>query len=391
MNKHNSSLTSRRNQDRGGASSLFNPAMVDGLAVLRQQSMAYATPEQLTPRASFQFQSAPQPGDDGVTHVNFSISAKSELGQVLSFDNPLRFFHPGLNLSMPSIYHFWMFLQSGGNTRAFKTDATKLRSLLPGGSSSKTTPVRNQYALLMQAYWYKLQEHSLLADVLIQYRGKFDYYLDDHRGVRRPQSAPLLVDMMMALRRALANRTTPNLIDFLDQDEQARVKREGLDSYEDIDALLTTQLESSRLQLEEAKRASEAARAQAKAAKQQPKVAKQRSHSKQHQRGVVVPPTALPLAEAGKQAPAETTEQASSALVIKPYVPHVENEVSAAAPTAPASPASPAAPASPGGGAAPSAPSSPSAPTAQGEEQVEDSERVVVLDGLKSASAVAQA
>lgn len=205
------------------AAAPMNTAMKDSLAILMRQSMQHASPADRAPWSRTNLGPIPSEHQDGITHVNFGPTAQTQLGQVLSFANPLRFMHPALGVEIPSMQHFWIFLQDGArNLGIFKFTNDKLRAFMRKNGSGKYLP--NQYALLAQAYWYKFQEHQLLSELFVDVDALFDYYIIDARGRRRPQSAAHLVDILKYIRATLRNGQRANFVTFLDRDVQLELQ-----------------------------------------------------------------------------------------------------------------------------------------------------------------------
>lgn len=210
------SLTSRREP-------LNNPAMQEALSVLARQSLQHAAPADRAPSSHTNLGPIPSDDKDGISHVNFGPSSKSQLGQLLSFANTLRFWHPILEVEVPSMQHFWVFLQEGAtNKQVFKFGNDKLRAFMRTAGPGNYVP--NQYAMLAQAYWFKFQEHSLLGETFANMNVLFDYYLSDARGRRRPVSAGHLVDILKNLKTAIRNNREPDLTQFMDRDVQLEVR-----------------------------------------------------------------------------------------------------------------------------------------------------------------------
>lgn len=212
-----------KNQSGHRREPLFNNVFQEKLNVLALQSLQHAAPEDRAPGSKTNLGQIPPDSADGVTHINFGPSAKSQLGQLLSFANPLRFYHPGLDIEIPSMQHLWVFLQEGATNRnIFKLSNDRLRAFMRTAGSGKYIP--NQFALIAQAYWYKFQEHQLLGDLFADVNVLFDYYLSDARGRRRPMSASHLVDILKVLKQALRQGLQPDLTPFMDRDVQIELK-----------------------------------------------------------------------------------------------------------------------------------------------------------------------
>ena len=368
MNNRKSSYDNRRSSSNETpaierrVTPILNNAMREALQVLTMQSLQHAPAEDRAPRSRTGLGPIPEAGTDGITHVNFGPSAVTELGQVLSFANTLRFYHPVLDLEIPTLQHFWVFLQEGAvDKNIFTLNSDKLRKRQRTNAVAKYLP--NQYALLAQAYWFKISEHQLIGDVLVDVNAKFDYYLRDMYNPRRPVSAGHLVDILKTTRQALYDGYEPDFVPFMDLDVQLTFQ--GLDSSEYAQqtsevlahALLANVRALEKLQPPKTKAAPVAEQA-AVGEDAQPS-------AKKRKRKPVVELTPEELQARDEQALIYDTQRETD------YQQSLL-EQNAQAPTAPVAPAAPDAPPAPDAPAAPVAPSAPTAPVAETEGTVVD-------------------
>lgn len=397
-------LTSSDNHKRESIPHLHNPAMADGLQALMKQSFAEAPPEQLAPHAHVRLGQIPSSSNDGVTYINFSSAARTELGHLLSFDNMLAFEHPLLGIKVPTIQHYWAFIQSGvENHKIFSFTNEKLRGFQR--QLGRPVHVRNQYGLLAAAYWAKFQAYPTLIDVFVQYKEDFDYFLDRENNRRRPMSAPYLVDIMRQIRVALRTGRPLDLARFMDQDVQLEVKTmTPAARTERVLQILSDQHKTARARIEQSRANKEANRQKQQARAQEPEAAASVTTNdliSVASTGFKPRLTPEELAENNATSVAAASPQASAVeqsgpdddatmshlraqaeampidMVEAVDVLDSEDVVAVAAPTAPASPSAPAAPASPAAPAAPASPAAPAAPSASAEDG-----DVLVLNGF---------
>lgn len=364
--------------------SLLNPAMAEGLSQLMRQSFAEAPPEQLAPHAATRLPPIPSSDKDGVTYINFSSSARTELGQILSFDNMLAFDHTLIDVRVPTIQHFWAFIQSGGvNPKIFSFNSDKLR----GHIRQQGRPVyqRNQYALLAHAYWLKFMQYPALIDVMVNYTGEFDYFLDRELNRKRPVAAPYLVDIMKQIRAALRRGHDLDLVRFMDRDVQMEL-RPLPNAQRDarVAEILDKAFKEARTRQAQIRNNREAQESVNKAAKHVGALAINMAEEEDMQPEHEVSQTPVfAIGQTGFQ-PRVTADEPEE---VPPAESYPTYAIVNAAPKAPQSPEEPGAPEAPQSPADPEAPGAPSAPVAEAVDVLDGPDgETVVLDGFNNAA-----
>lgn len=371
--------------------SLLNPAMAEGLSQLMRQSFAEAPPEQLAPHAATRLPPIPSSDKDGVTYINFSASARTELGQILSFDNMLAFDHTLIDVRVPTIQHFWAFIQSGGvNPKIFSFSNDKLRAHIR--QQGRPVYQRNQYALLAHAYWLKFMQYPALIDVMVNYTGEFDYFLDRASIRKRPVAAPYLVDIMKQIRSALRRGHDLDLVRFMDRDVQMEL-RTLTNGQRDarVAEILDKAFKEARTRQAQIRNNRENQETVAKAAKHVGELAinmaEEEGMRSEHE---VSQTPVFAIGQTGFQPrvePAEPEVKPELNVAFLGQVAVSEDGIVNAAPKAPQSPEEPAAPEAPQSPADPEAPVAPSAPVAEtANGSVDPDGETVVLDGFNNAA-----
>lgn len=366
-----------------------NPAMADSLQALMRQSFAETPPENLAPHAGTRLGPIPSADKDGITYINFSRSARTELGHVLSFDNMLGFDHPVLGLKVPTIQHYWAFVQNGAtNARVFSYTTDRLRSFIR--QLGKPTYVRHQYALLAQAYWNKFKAYPTLADIFVNCDADLDYVIDSDAGRRRPMSAAYLVDILKQCRAALRSGRELDLVRFMDQDVQLELKSlSRADCAQRVTEILDGIHQAARerdeqFQAEKKARQAKPQPNQGKNKQRQNKADKAAPVEQASMASVAVAPFVARISDQDQAAvdPAKTEPVDVNAFT---FPGNVEAAAAPAAPAAPSAPAAPAASANPEAAPSPAAPAAPSASAEEGEQTAvpadEDGD-AVVLNGF---------
>lgn len=363
--------------------SLLNPAMAEGLSQLMRQSFAEAPPEQLAPHAATRLPPIPSSDKDGVTYINFSASARTELGQILSFDNMLAFDHTLIDVRVPTIQHFWAFIQSGGvNPKIFSFSNDKLRAHIR--QQGRPVYQRNQYALLAHAYWLKFMQYPALIDVMVNYTGEFDYFLDRASIRKRPVAAPYLVDIMKQIRSALRRGHDLDLVRFMDRDVQMEL-RTLTNGQRDarVAEILDKAFKEARTRQAQIRNNRENQETVAKAAKHVGELAINMAEEEDMQPEHEVSQTPVfAIGQTGFQPRVEPAEPE-----VEPVLTYPTYAIVNAAPKAPQSPEEPAAPEAPQSPVDPEAPGAPAAPVAEAVDVLDGPDgETVVLDGFNNAA-----
>jgi hypothetical protein len=152
--------------------------------------------------------------DDGITHINIDQGAKEELGRMLShFYDDAPFIHPhfGPFNSMEGFWHYIKTLEVDDRLRTLPgADAHAL------GKSLTTCLVRNFYAYINEANFYKIEQNEQLKKLMMESTLPFDYYylFGAAKLPIRPRSALPLIEGFTEIRNMLKENRRPPTIDY---------------------------------------------------------------------------------------------------------------------------------------------------------------------------------
>lgn len=145
---------------------------------------------------------------DGVTHINIDMDGATELGRQLAHFSKVPFNHPVFG-QFNTMEGFWVYIRS-------EAPLDDLR-YLPGhraklmGKTVKSVRVENFEEIIMQANYYRIEQHPELRQMLVDSVLPFEnYYLyGDEKIAIRPASAPIIVRLFESLRDMFKHNLPP--------------------------------------------------------------------------------------------------------------------------------------------------------------------------------------
>lgn len=167
---------------------------------------------------------------DGEDHINISQNAATDLGLSLNPEIAIDFTHPVFG-KFNSLTGFWYYIKS--QERDNKCRKLIGKALRIFTDSLTLNEVKNFRAIILEAMWFKINEHEAIKEEVINSTLPFDcYFIDIHTKTRRrPKFFSWFLHGMNDIRTALKAGETPDFTKYYDVP--------GSEMYQFVDEALT--------------------------------------------------------------------------------------------------------------------------------------------------------
>lgn len=145
---------------------------------------------------------------DGVNHINIDLTAATELGRQLAHFSKTPFNHPVFG-QFNTMEGFWVYVRS-----AIPNDDLRYvtgRRAKTMGKSSGSVRVENFEEIILQANYYRVEQHPELLKLLVESTLPFEnYYLyGDQQIMIRPAASSIMISMFENLRSLFKHNLPP--------------------------------------------------------------------------------------------------------------------------------------------------------------------------------------
>lgn len=190
-----------------------NPAMRNALNTIRNKVRTF-TPEEAFPSVN-KWQ------EDGVDHINIGYNVKTELGNLLSLDSPLKLKHSIFG-HFETVENFRLYIQTEE-----KDDRLRYARVVDARKMAKAYKYKrpiNLHAMVMDSVYSRIKAYPRVAELIVQSELPFEnYYIHPKSGIRiRPRSFSWLIPGFEEIRVALKEGREPNF-DFLKDRKDAGI------------------------------------------------------------------------------------------------------------------------------------------------------------------------
>lgn len=217
--------------DRGGAKALHQ------LGELRRQSKTH----KLYGRTNFpEFEEslgAIYPAnEDGITHVNISGEAKTDIGRILGISDDLPYYDEVLGVDVRSLYAFYLYVMGGAKDHDSLLLGYDWRSNTEKKERQSRLP--NNFVLYAHAYWQKIKFYPALSQLLMSLKLPIDCYrvVKGTGSYVRSVTNAAHAHALRLIQQALIEDKEPNFVTLLDKSTQEEINRTCLMEHEVIEA-----------------------------------------------------------------------------------------------------------------------------------------------------------